>query len=651
MPFLLLTDADLTALPTSGTAWNRLVAKASTDPGTPNLGNLDQPEPAACLSVALRYAKDGGGLGKARCVSFVQAAMGTESGAAQPLNPYRVIGTIMQIADLVGMTGAEVGRNGQTFNAWVQSLPYKVIPGQTNWNTLWKCSDTSGNNWGACARTSLLACALWMVKKGLTPTGVPSGAPATAGALRDAVIARFKRWCGDTSVPNTFVATGAFQSSWAVTAYPGSQGPINPVSSLVRSGVSLDGAQAEDASRSTFPTTTGAGQHYQYESLESAVVAIAFLVNNGYSDAKTYGSNGVRRNYQYMMRNNLTTPSSDYHDYFSMQWPVVNWLWNIGFPSRTITGAQRRLLTTHTDWLTSSGSTWLNGATQGSTTPTPVVTSPNAAFTLPSTAVSGDTVTLDVSSSTAGSAPITRYRITWGDGSAQQTITPPTTTAPHAYSTTAAMRYTVTVVAEAADGGTDPATAVISVSPTVSTPVARFTITPTTGGGPLTVNYDFTGSFDPSNRSFTRRVDWGDGTVTDNAPNTGTHVFGAVADQTGYSIQATITADTDTSLPVTRSVTVNPTADASLAATPYIVVSGQKVPLIPAYNSAWDGTHLVMGPYHLWFDPAGLLRVKTGPPTGPTDGVAISGDRVQPLGPGQSVPSGTPAGTLFILYR
>jgi hypothetical protein len=40
-------------------------------------------------------------------------------------------------------------------------------------------------------------------------------------------------------------------------------------------------------------------------------------------------------------------------------------------------------------------------------------------------------------------------------------------------------------------------------------------------------------------------------------------------------------------------------------------------------GSAWDGPHLLMGPYHLWFDASAKFRFKVGAPTSDTDGTVV----------------------------
>lgn len=642
---MFIQPSTLASLPTSGPAWDALVSKSNTDPGSGNLGALDQLHPLAVFSIALRWAKDGGGLGQAYVINEIKAVMGTESSAGQPLNPYRTLGAYVMAADLVDMPGSTVGANGQTFDAWMQSWPNKVIPGQSNWNTLEKCARTSGNNWGACARTSLMAVLLWLKKRSLQPSGFDRE------TLLADLVKWHKRFVGDTSVPNTFVPTGSFQSSWATTTYPSQQGVINP--DVTGAKAWQNGANAEDASRSSYPTKTGAGQHYQYETLDSLMVMLALLINAGYADAAGWGNNGVRRNYKYMITNGLTSPSSDYHHFFWMQPTAANHLFTglgmpvpSGYPSDR---SQRRMLTTHTDWLASTGSTWLKTAGTPGGGGVPTVTNPTAAYTV---TLNGQAATFDASATTLGSAAISTYRWNFGDGFA---VTDTDATYTYTYTNTEAQTFLTELAVTAADGGTDIEQKSVTVEGSDGAPVAAFTVTPGSGTTPLTVSYDFAGSFDPDGDALTRRVNWGDGIVEDDVPATGSHTYETpITETTSYTVRATVTAAGVQSSPVVRTVTVRPRltdTPAGSGAGLFVVIGGQKVPLVPAYDGAWDGVHLVMGDQHIWVDDAGLLRTKPGAPTGPTDGRTFDSPGVQPLAEGESVPSGTPEGTLFVLYR
>ncbi len=270
-----ITDAQLASLPRSGAAWDRLVRISERDPGTPTLAPLDNLFPPNLIGIALRWRMDGGGKGAAFVKGKILAAIGTESQADQPLNPYRSIAALLAAASLIRM-------DDTGFDAWVASLPDKVLPGQENWNTLRKCNRTAGANWGRMAAPSLLAVALWLGDD----------------ALVAEVVATSRRWAGDLSVPNTFQSQSSVSPGWMSPglSYPANQGSINPA------GPNLDlaGANCPDASRgSTAPPLRDSGQSYTLESFEGQLAVANMLSNAGLfplAQVLAWGGDALRRN-------------------------------------------------------------------------------------------------------------------------------------------------------------------------------------------------------------------------------------------------------------------------------------------------------------------------------------------------------------------
>lgn len=583
---MFIQAASLAALPTTGSGWTALTTKSTTDPGSGNLGALDQTHPLEVFSIALRWARDGGGLGQQYVINEIRAVMGTESSASQPLNPYRTLAVYVMAADLVDMPGSTVGANGQTFDAWMQSWPNKVIPGQSNWNTLEKCARTSGNNWGACARTSLYAVLLWLKKRNLQPTGHD----------RETLLANLirwqKRWLGDTAQPNTFVPTGSFQSQWATSSFPGSQGVINPPVTGTKAW--QVGANAEDASRSSYPTKTGSGQHYQWEAAESALMFAILAINAGHTDAAGWGGTpGLRGQFDYLVRNDLDVPSADFHRWFWMIPTAVNWLYpgaGVAVPpgwggAGGSDRVQRRFLTTHTDWLTTTGSTWIKvgGSDPDDEEPPPVVVNPAIDFTM---TVVDQSVLVSVTVTAAGSAPVSTYLFNMGDGT---TIGPQSSaTASHGYTITQARTFEITVTVVTTDGGTASRT---KTTPTIFTPdaapIARLTLGTLSGVAPLPVYWDLTASEDADGDPKTYAIDMGDGTAPYTTA-TGTHTYAEVTTRTDRTVSATVTAGGVTSAPVVRTVTLLPAYIRDLVGVTYVAYGGQKILL------ASGGIHFVI---------------------------------------------------------
>jgi len=668
--YLLYKETTLASLPTSGGAWTSLASKSNADPGAANMGVVDQLHPQNVLDIAIRYSKDGGGLGKAKVESEIIEAMGTELTTDQPLNPYRTWGVYFLAADLVGMdphrsTGKSAPRN--TMVEWGRYAIHATMPGQANWNSLYKCGKTSGNNWGACARVSSIIILLYLKKHGITTlAGVPSGAPTTVQGTLDEMIRFYKRWLGDTTIQNTFIATGSFNSGWDVATYPSSQGVINAeVANKV-----LSGANVEDASRSGGPPLrTGDGIHYQYECIDGALVLIPILVNAGYADAASWVNSAIKRNILFM-RDNLNLSNvplwlpaePEFNKWMHIQPWVANHLYpglNWPVPSQVSERNARRLLPRWGDWLVSGNGTWGKVAgtvtSPGGTTPDPVVTinPPVANFNV---SVNAQTATVTVTS-TAGTNAMANHKINWGDGSSVQQVNEPTKTASHTYPITVARSFDISVTTTDANGLTSTATkSTGTIIAPDGAPVLAFKILspiPTVGVGPLEVTYSFDGSFDPNNTPLVYHVDWGDGTINDTASANGTYVYNSVEETTPRTIRAWVTSGTLSSNIVTASATIQAPSDAVTYSFGYITINGVKVPVVPPFQSEYSSVHPMIGQYHLWVDPDGDLRIKLGKPTSPVDGKKVGGNSGTSngfvvLGPADSSPpAGTPEGTII----
>lgn len=524
---MFIQPSSLASLPDSGGAWDRLVEEGAKAVPAGNLAASDQTQPLQVFGHALRYAYNGSGAGKQFVIDHIAAAMGTED-ASQDMYAYRSLGAYVAAADLVDMPASTVGANGQTFGAWLAAWPnYQVNGANPNYNTLYKAAKGHPGYWGTFARATLLSIALWLIKEGISPTG--SGSPSTATALRDDVVQYIKRYLGDTSVPNTLNVLGSYKSEWAINTFPTTQGVINPAAA----DVTRSGANIADASLSgPPPLIDGAGKRQQYEALDALDFTLILLINAGYADAASWGNSAVRRNYQFLMDNGLTTTDTYYNQYYWHQPWFANHLWGLNMTVPAVTGAQKRLLTTHIDWLTSFGSTWLTtSGSNGGGTPAPVITAPTVSFTLTK---DGQVVSLDAATTAAGSSNIARHIITWGDGQTQ-TLTEPARTAQHTYA--GGQTYTVAVKAEAVDGGSATSSQAVTVVAPSGAPVPVFTVSKTLVNPGEPVTYSFVGTVAPEGAEVTYIVDWGDGSVDENAPVTGSHVYEDVTDTTSFTIQ------------------------------------------------------------------------------------------------------------------
>lgn len=201
------------------------------------------------------------------------------------------------------------------------------------------------------------------------------------------------------------------------------------------------------------------------------------------------------------------------------------------------------------------------GITAGATVSVTAVNPPSAKIVL--TPPSGGVplgVTLDASSSTPGSNPIATYQFNFGDGTPAG---PPSSTASVTHTYTAVGTYTVSVVVSDTVGISSTASAVVTV---VNPPNAVLTVTPGTGGAPLTVTADGSGSTDPAGiASYT--FDFGDGSpvVGPQASPKANHVFATAGN---FTVTVTVADAAQATAQATASVDVVASPAASLAENP-----------------------------------------------------------------------------------
>jgi PKD repeat protein len=186
--------------------------------------------------------------------------------------------------------------------------------------------------------------------------------------------------------------------------------------------------------------------------------------------------------------------------------------------------------------------------------PPPVDQAPVARLTVtPTSGTAPLAVTADGSASTDGEAtPIASYRFDFGDGTV---VGPqPGSTADHIYATAGSFTATVMVVDTADLASTASEVVNVAPPPVDQAPVARLTVTPTSGTAPLAVTADGSASTDGDATPIASyRFDFGDGTVVGPQPgSTADHTYA-----TAGSFTATVMVVDTADLASTASEVVN----------------------------------------------------------------------------------------------
>ena len=257
--YLLMSKADFMALPTSGLAWESLVAWADEPPGEPDLRDQDNRHGVMTLAAALVFARTGDPVYGERATAQIMDAIGTERAGStnSVLSLGRQLGAYVLAADFVGLSGPDDER----FRSWLDDIRTRELGGHGRWTSLVSTNEDAPNNWGSFTGASRIAAGLYL--------GDTDDVQRAARVL--------KGFLGDRSAWDRFQPVeGA--ASWACD--PARYTPVNPP--CEKGGIDLDGAIVRDIG-------------YTLESLQGLSFQAELLTVNGYGDVWTWSDSAIRR--------------------------------------------------------------------------------------------------------------------------------------------------------------------------------------------------------------------------------------------------------------------------------------------------------------------------------------------------------------------
>ena len=248
-----ISTDELMQLPTSGPAWDTVLAEANTTTGLPAISNQDDKTDTTTLAKALVGVRLGDQNYIAQARANVMAAIGTEQGG-ETLALGRNLAPYVIAADLVGLDPDQ----DTQFRAWLRQTLTEVLG---DGRSLQGTHEVRPNNWGTMAGGSRAAVAAYL--------GDQNEMARTAQI--------FKGWLGDRS---SYAGFKYGELSWQ--ADPNNPVGINPLGAT-KDGHSIDGALPEEMRRGgSFqwpPVVTG----YPWEALQGAVVEAEILSRAGYN--------------------------------------------------------------------------------------------------------------------------------------------------------------------------------------------------------------------------------------------------------------------------------------------------------------------------------------------------------------------------------
>ncbi len=272
--YLLMSRADLAALPTDGAAWEAMLAIADESPGEPDLSDQDVRHGVNTLAAALVYARTRDVRYREHARVAIMDAIGTERVGADNsiLALGRQLGAYVLAADFIELDGEDDER----FRSWLDGIRTQELGGHGRWRSLTGTHEDSANNWGAFAGASRIAASLYL--------------DDTADVEQAALVLR--GFLGDRSAWARFQPVDD-RADWACDGRRYT--PVNRP--CTRDGIVLDGAIVRDIARGgnlRWPPGD-LGILYTLEALQGLLLQTELLYQNGFDDAWTWSDAALRR--------------------------------------------------------------------------------------------------------------------------------------------------------------------------------------------------------------------------------------------------------------------------------------------------------------------------------------------------------------------
>lgn len=250
---LLVSKAEIMARPTSGAAWDRLVAYAGKSISTSAmLSNQDSDANVTTLACALVAVRKSDAAQRAKVITALKALK--NQSLIRALALAREVGAYVIASDLVAATDAEVGYNQRDFYRGL--LTATTSGGPTSLNA---SLHVRPNNWGTHAQGAV-ACIV-------TKYGTQ--------AQKDELYKVVKGWLGDRSSYAGF----AYGDLWW-QADPSKPVGINP-KGATKSGHSIDGVLPDDQRRAGSFTWPPQKENYVWEALQGSMLMALVLEHSG----------------------------------------------------------------------------------------------------------------------------------------------------------------------------------------------------------------------------------------------------------------------------------------------------------------------------------------------------------------------------------
>jgi hypothetical protein len=334
-----ISGAEMSSLPTTGTAWANVRSAAYGSWGTPDLKNQDNKFGLPVLAGALVYGKTGDTALRSKVRDAIIAAKRTMDEPAEwqttngALSLGRQLGAFVIAADLIDLKSFDSTADSE-FRNYLRIIRTQNVGTHGRWKNLTYTCENSANNWGTFACPSRIAAGIYL--------GDTADITRSANIIR-AFLGERQFYPADAPGEGGYFqhTAGGLSGGWSCNE--SSWTAINPNCS--KNGINLDGVLVEDISRGgNCCAIVGDGIGYSWEALQGLYVSAELLHRRGF-DAYNWSNKALKRSVDYMYRNsaawNARHPVADYVIWMS------NKRYGSGYPTRpAVTGR----IMSWTDW-------------------------------------------------------------------------------------------------------------------------------------------------------------------------------------------------------------------------------------------------------------------------------------------------------------
>jgi hypothetical protein len=268
---------DVSTLPATGAAWDRMNAAASASWKAPNLADQNNQADISVLAGALVAARKGDPSMRNKVVKAIVTAVGTEGDRTLALG--RQITGYVLAADLIGY-------RTPAFEDWLADLRHQTIGSKTLIST----HEDRPNNWGTHAGMARVADAIYLGD--------------TDDLARAATV--FRGWLGDRDAYDGF----DYDDDLSWHSDPSHPVGINPKGATIE-GHDVDGVLPDDQRRTggfSWPAPKG---EYPWEAMQGAVATATLLERNGYPDVWQWSDAAILRAWKWLTNVNDNPADGD----------------------------------------------------------------------------------------------------------------------------------------------------------------------------------------------------------------------------------------------------------------------------------------------------------------------------------------------------